>query len=202
MTEGRIGEWTTVPVQLPPAPSSSLSNEPTPAPASAPASPAAPEPVEDVDDLNGWRFKRRRVAVGLGEIYDPGIIEVKKKEEGIFPEHKAEEDPASSQATEMPKWTPRGWLRPGEAPPNADTLDGNITPDKSDTERPAKTEQESIDPPDESVQRPKAEPLSPAVKVEEPEVGKSDSAPEPSSAGLFRKRKASAPGAGKRGVRR
>jgi len=204
MTEGRIGEWTVVPVQLPPASSSTSSAEPTPDATSAYTTVHALHGGDD-GDIHGWKFKRRRVAVGLDDIYDPGIIEVRKKEEETTPppppEPKAEEDPAGSGATELPKWTPRGWLKPNEAPPRAIPPEGDTAPNEQDKEMPIKKEEESAPLPGEPSQKPNAEPLPPAMKVEEPQVPKVASAPEPSSTGLFRKRKVPASGAGTRGSR-
>lgn len=206
MTEGRIGEWTVVPTPLPPASSSTPSSETPPAPAtSASANSALP----DDDDIRGWRFdnsKRRRLAVGLGDIYDPGIIEVKKKEEETPPppppEPKAERDPAGSGATELPKWAPRRWLKPGEAPPRTTPPQDDSSFREENAKGIVKEEEESNVLPDEPLQGARAGPSPPAVKEEEPESPKPRSTPEPSSTGLFRKRKAPASGAGTRGSRR
>lgn len=197
LNEGRIGEWTTVAVQLPPASSSD--------PALVASASPPPPPVVDEDDVRGWKLegtKRRRIAVGLGDIYDPGEIKVKKKEGETPPplEIKAEEDPAGSGATAVPQWTPRGWLKPGEAPPKtAATAVVKMEELPSDTKPLPKPEDESppstvLEPP---VPVPNKEELAP-VKVEEPEVVQADV---PSTA-LFRKRKAPASGAGGRGSRR
>lgn len=194
LNEGRIGEWTTVQVQLPPASSSD--------PAITTSASPPPPPVVDEEDTRGWKLegtKRRRIAIGLGDLYDPGEIKVKKKEGETPPplEVKAEEDPAGSGATALPQWTPRGWFKPGEAPPKTTvTAVVNTEEPPSDTKPLSKLEDESPPP----ILAPPAsttEELA-SIKVEELEVVKADA---PSTA-LFRKRKAPASGAGARGSRR
>lgn len=44
----------------------------------------AEAPLEDEEDGRGWKLRKKAVALGLGEIYDPGVIPIKlkpKKEE-------------------------------------------------------------------------------------------------------------------------
>lgn len=200
LNEGRIGEWTTVSVPLPPASSSSDAATSTPA------------PTVDEEDTRGWKLdgsKRRRIAVGLGDIYDPGEIKVKKKEGETPPplhEVKAEEDPAGSGATSVPHWTPRGWLKPGEAPSKIATAKVDTSTNNPPKEiKPIVTSDDG--PPPASVAT-ISEPLEHAnetsllVKVEEPEAIKRDSPPAPPAGALFRKRKAPTSGAGTRGSRR
>lgn len=189
MNEGRAGDWTVVPI-LPPTETEQASRDIPP--------PAAPE---DEDDVRGWKFgsdnKRRRIAVGLGDIYDPGDIKVKKKEGETPPPSvpKAEEDPAGSGATSVPKWTPRGWLKPGEAPSKSETPPADPGPP---TTAESATKPEETDPLTISLS-------STAAKQEELPVKTEDSTetiePPPTS-GMFRKRKAPASGAGSRASRR
>lgn len=198
LNEGRIGEWTTVAVQLPPA-SASFDHNNESSPVETPA-------VEDQEDTRGWKLdgaKRRRIAVGLGDIYDPGVIKVKRKE-GDTPapdESKTEEDAAEAGAKLLPKWTPKVWQRPGEAPPSVSTDAASGEHAALPTEPAVKKEEEdsssipgaiaaSVEPP-------------PTVKAETPSLDDPLPAdPAPSSSGMFRKRKAPGTGAGSRGSRR
>lgn len=197
--EGRAGEWTTIPVHLPPAsasqPSSSLNS-------SSSASAALAEAPADPDDVRGWRLdgpdaKRRRIAIGMGDIYIPGPLNVirkegaKKKEEEDAQEaaRKAEEE---ERMAPLPKWTPKTWSKPGEvsaapasaseAPKSEDISDLAPSSDPGgevDTKIAPKTE----DPP---VPEPKT---NASVKAEDLPEAPAEVAPEVAGAGMFRKRK-------------
>ena len=95
--EGRMGEWTYVASTIPgvdePTPASSTDNQTT--------------------ETREWKLdkpKRRQVAIGLGDIFDPGVIKVKKRED------KPKEEPQPElPAPPPPTWTPREWKHAGEA---------------------------------------------------------------------------------------
>lgn len=200
LNEGRIGEWTTVAVPLPPASSSSDAATLTPA------------PTVDEEDTRGWKLdgsKRRRIAVSLGDIYDPGEIKVKKKEGETPPplsEVKAEEDPAGSGATSVPHWTPRGWLKPGEAPSKVATAKVDTDTNSPPKETKSIVTSDDGPPPASGTAIPEppehANETSSLVKAEESDGVKGENPPAPPAGALFRKRKAPASGAGTRGSRR
>jgi WW domain-binding protein 4 len=107
-TEGRAGNWVTVPVPV-------LHSTPSTA---EPSLLEQAAPLEDPDDVRTWKFdgtdtKRRRIAVGMGNIYNPGKLNVIRKEH-----QKKEEDSENSVKAEevlpLPKWTPKTWSRPGQ----------------------------------------------------------------------------------------
>ncbi|OJT06967.1 hypothetical protein TRAPUB_2168 [Trametes pubescens] len=86
----------------------------------------AEEPVDE-EDARGWKLRRKKINVGLGELYDPGALPIKLKAKKEEPE-----EGGLSQAggfstvvggslpplggTEMPSWSARGWNKPGAAP--------------------------------------------------------------------------------------
>lgn len=212
MNEGRIGQWTTVEVQLPPAGSSSLTAESEEV--------DLKPPTEDIEDTRGWKFdgaKRRRIAIGLDDIYDPGEIKVKRKEGESPPtpsEVKADEDPTKSGATSVPSWTPKTWAKPGEIPLSStkserpEQIDGiaSTSTIESGGLKKEAGETTSLDyaPSDSATNIGSA---STEVKKEESvpplsePIPTSNPTPE-SSSGLFRKRKAPGAGASSRGTRR
>jgi len=60
------------------------------------------------DDSRAFKLRKKTAAVGLGDIYDPGVIPIKlkKKEETIAAETPLLTTPIpSSSNTELPKWT-------------------------------------------------------------------------------------------------
>lgn len=205
MNEGRIGQWTTVAVQLPPSGSASLDHEST-------AANQEPEPVvEDTEDTRGWRLdgsKRRRIAIGLGDIYDPGEIKVKRKEgesPAPPPDVKADVDPAGSGATILPSWTPRTWAKPSESSskktePKIEGDDAIRSPGAEPIK--AKIEEDSIPNPLPSGSANNIG-SSPIVVKKEEEVPSPPTLPAPeTTTGLFRKRKAPSASASSRGSRR
>jgi len=75
-----------------------------------------------VDDEDGRQFKLRKktLNVGLGEIYDPGIIPVALKKKEITPPLEVTGMP--SVPTDTRKWTPVQWRRPGEVAKEEDVV--------------------------------------------------------------------------------
>ncbi|KAF9519246.1 hypothetical protein BS47DRAFT_1370837 [Hydnum rufescens UP504] len=177
--EGRMGEWTYV----------------------APPVPAAEDSVpgttvdEQATETKEWRLdgpKQRQIAIGLGDIYDPGIIKVKKRED----ETKDEGQP-EPPAPPPPTWTPRGWKRAGEEGPDPGSQPPQESPSLSGTEvgEDIPTQLKA-----EEASAVAIEEKPPVVKTEPLETASND-APV-SSSGLFRKRKAPTTSASTRGVRR
>jgi WW domain-binding protein 4 len=68
------------------------------------------------DDAGRWKLRKKMTTVGLGEIYDPGIITIKAKAKE---EETAGQDgtamPEDTKATTVPKWAPVKWKRAGES---------------------------------------------------------------------------------------
>lgn len=175
------------------------------------------EVVIDDDDGRIFKLRKKKLGVGLGEIYDPGLIPIKlkvKKEEqadtdgltSIGHQAASGEAKASSTSTAAPKWTARGWTKPSD-------VQSNQTPTSGDSSAPHDVSQ--VSPPtreDLPLHTPVAEalvdvkstissdsPPIPAVKVESDTVkGEEGETPAPAG-GMFRKRKI--PGGGNRGRR-
>ncbi|EKM54567.1 uncharacterized protein PHACADRAFT_210366 [Phanerochaete carnosa HHB-10118-sp] len=190
-----------------------------------PAQPSLKREAEappDDDDARQFKFRRKKLDTGFGEIYDPGLIPVKlkaKKEELAESTLKMEESLApvrlapsvsNPNATAMPKWSARGWSKPGEAkeakeakqyevllaaeppilPNAAESAAVNENTTASDAQE---TTQVTDDPP--------AENKEPEVKGEEAFEVKKESETITSMAppSLFKKRKAPLASAGSRG---
>ncbi|KAI0355705.1 hypothetical protein OH77DRAFT_1424649 [Trametes cingulata] len=145
--EGVAGEWEVVDVILPPSQADQTEEaadgaedvkpalgEGTSAGTRAGEKRPAEQPLDD-EDTRGWKLRRKKVNVGLGELYDPGAIPIKlktKKEEqedqGLAPSGGGSGSAISSSAnasagvsgalpplggTEKPRWSARGWNKPG-----------------------------------------------------------------------------------------
>ena len=78
-----------------------------------------PDPAEE--DEGRWKLRKKMTTVGIGEIYDPGIITIK-------PKVKVKETPGQeklpsditalsedTKATTVPKWAPVRWKKAGES---------------------------------------------------------------------------------------
>ncbi|KZT10720.1 uncharacterized protein LAESUDRAFT_711190 [Laetiporus sulphureus 93-53] len=177
------------------------------------------EQPPDNEDARHFKLRRRTVGVGLGEVYDPGLIptKVKKQEEpegslppAAFPDSSQGQSAVASgsSATPLPKWSAKGWTRPGEKKTRSESREASqgqqTSPEAKEESDGASVKQE--EPPAPEVVEPasvKQEPSaldeteSTSVKVEE-----SVAAPmAPSGGGMFRKRKLPAGGAGSRGRR-
>ena len=80
-------------------------------------------PIDD-DDIRPWKLRKKTVGTGLGEIYDPGaILPIKlkaKKEDNAASTTSVTLNTAASTTDggtndkALPKWTAKGWNRPGE----------------------------------------------------------------------------------------
>jgi WW domain-binding protein 4 len=167
---------------------------------------AVPDTAEE--DEGRWKLRKKTTTVGLGEIYDPGIIaiklrakaEIKEDETASTTTQPSDDAPAAgdAKATALPKWAPVKWKRAGEP---ADDTSGEGTPRLADGET-VSTEGTSRvvlpDPPD-AVEMPAPAPVADVLVKGEPSLVKLEettaSGEAPSGGSLFRKRKAPAGGA-------
>ena len=133
-SQGVAGEWEVVaPAPLANAAEPSEEEEVKPDVEGSSATPIGEKrPADDSESIHDFRFRKKRITTGLGEIYDPGVIKVKKREE---PKKEpspaaAAEDSSSVASQQPPKWTPVQLKRLG------DTADGVVKtePKGTDTE--------------------------------------------------------------------
>lgn len=216
-TEGVAGEWEVVAESEsePPLASAEQEQKPTIS-ASQDAGEGSvsrkreAQEIIDQEDGRQWKLRKKTLGVGLGEIYDPGVIQVKvkpKKEESseTVPQKQSAIQssivgPSGSAATTMPKWSSRGWNKPGAE--NMDTdhtkLPSEEGPSESSKDDSPYVKQETESSPPTAL-LPDTNKETAPVKLEE------DAPPQNSvsnaGSGLFRKRKVPAGGAGSRGTR-
>lgn len=136
-SQGIAGDWQVVSTsQAPVVPSSREASEPAegldsePDAAGSGVKREAEAPPDD-EDTRAFKLRKKTVAMGLGEIYDPGLIPIKvKKKEKDEPVLPVKPEPASTAASiqESLKWTPTHWKTPsgvkveGESPKGYSTL--------------------------------------------------------------------------------
>jgi len=124
-TEGRAGEWTAVAPPPPPLHQESTSLgflsdtelKVEPGENVGQIRKRDEEAPADDDDTRRFKIQKKTVAVGLGEIYDPGVIQIKPKivKQEISADGNSETTTNGiPSATEKPKWVSRGWRRAGE----------------------------------------------------------------------------------------
>ncbi|TBU39617.1 hypothetical protein BD309DRAFT_1003626 [Dichomitus squalens] len=166
--------------------------------------PAAEVPLDD-EDSRGWKLRRKTTHVGLGELYDPGAVPIKlkaKKEElaaAGTSTSSAGLTGAGSGGSEKPRWSARGWSKPGESASTADTQENADGETKTEEGEPLeKLEQEPLSHGEPAVEV-KAEVKTEDVKAESIDSAAPSSAPAGGS--LFKKRKVPV-GGGSRGGRR
>jgi len=71
------------------------------------------EALIDEDDTRAFKLRKRTIATGLGEIYDPGFIPIKIKKKPEPEESKAGPSAAvKPEPSDRLKWTPTQWKRP------------------------------------------------------------------------------------------
>ncbi|KAF8894115.1 hypothetical protein BD779DRAFT_1609689 [Infundibulicybe gibba] len=86
----------------------------------------------DEEDSRQFKLRKRTVATGLGEIYDPGIIPIKLKKKEVEPEPAPTEPKPEVDTSAGPlKWTKVQWSRPGEPQTDASRTE-LIPPEKQD----------------------------------------------------------------------
>lgn len=224
--EGAVGEWVSV---VPPPPPLPEKVDPAAATASSSAETETnvvgqirkrDEGSVDEEDTRQFKLRRKTVAVGLGEIYDPGVIKVKPRTENEETPSSANEPatssyPSLSAGTEKPVWVSRGWKKAGELTSTSSTSISYSSAEIS-LGNSIKKEEEKLNIEDSS------EPTTDLPKLPEPESLQKDadqavlkdseikkeeelnitlvkSEPDASKPGLFRKRKVPVnSGAGKR----
>ena len=76
------------------------------------------EAPPDDEDTRAFKLRKKTVATGLGEIYDPGVLPIKiKKREDIKPKTELEPVPTTSgiksESLEPLKWKPTQWKKTG-----------------------------------------------------------------------------------------
>ncbi|KIO18822.1 hypothetical protein M407DRAFT_246377 [Tulasnella calospora MUT 4182] len=106
--EGIAGEWSTVTI-VPSAPPQAESST-TAATSSTPAKRERSPTPEDPEDTRRFKVRQKMVSVGLGgDLYDPGEIRIKKREDGTKIIRPKVEEPTN--ATPVPQWKPTQWRR-------------------------------------------------------------------------------------------
>ena len=164
-------------------------------------------PLDD-EDSRGWKLRRKVAHVGLGDLYDPGALPIKLKAKKMEESAGGASEGTNGAAAglslggnEKPKWSARGWNKPGEAPSNI-TDQGN---GEAEVEDGVKAEDEPLgklvnEPIPQTSPAPevKAEVKTEEVKAEPVEPA---ALPAPTGNSLFKKRKAPV-GGGSRGGRR
>ena len=81
----------------------------------------------DEEDGRGWKLRRKVASVGLGELYDPGVLPIKlkvKKEEQMEAQTSPPSEAPSLGESEKPKWSARGWNKPVASSASVDQADG------------------------------------------------------------------------------
>ena len=231
-TQGVAGDWEVVSVVDPAAPAEEAGQAEPAAPEAGPSAGVKREAdaIPEHEDTRRFKLRKKTVGVGLGEIYDPGLIpiKVKKKEEAAsesLPTGAGQSAGSSSAvaavsngsaATEKPKWSARGWNRPGEGKTDEYSAMRSETPASTSPEPTIVQEavQQDLEPPldrastvtDDDHPTTEGTAVKVDVKAENLQVKaelEADNAvaAAPAGGGMFRKRKLPAGGAGSRGKR-
>lgn len=189
--EGRVGEWSTVPIAPPPLPVDPASEASSSS--HAPKREREPTPPGDEEDTRRFKVRQKTVAVGLGaDLYDPGEIKIKKRNGVDVEAVKKEEE--ITPASLVPEWRPLQLTRTGRQEKGPiTTAQANAKLEEADPT----TTNASVPPATDSVGQP-----SPDVKPEPIEEKPAVAAIEPSDntggGGLFKKRKMKSATAGGR----
>ena len=172
----------------------------------------AEEPLDEEDE-HRWKLRKKTMSVGLGEIYDPGIIAIKvkpKKEEpkgdaGVLRGKgtlggdaigiRAGTGETGPKASAMPRWTSVKWKKTGVAEADVARVpsasEENAVPDSDNN-----LDSETVDVNGETKEEPNEGALEPFVKEEESATAASTTL----GGNLFKKRRIPiAVGAGRRG---
>ncbi|KAI9067405.1 hypothetical protein FKP32DRAFT_1588776 [Trametes sanguinea] len=233
LQEGVAGDWEVVEVIQPPPNDEEGAEDVKPDVSAAGAAlsgragekrPADQPP--DEEDARGWKLRRKVVNVGLGQLYDPGAIPIKlktKKEEPEGDQGSALTGGSNGSTgsagalpsfggTEKPRWSARGWNKPGASSRSTATPEPATSPgqdgDTAETSTPQAPKSEENGLPESMFSEPvHSASEQPSAAEEGAPVGvKSESTeppapPAPSGGSLFKKRKVPAAG-GSRGGRR
>ena len=141
--------------------------------------------------------------VGLGEIYDPGIISIKPKakveiDEGVAgndkesPSTSIAPTPGDAGATTVPKWAPVKWNKAGEQV--HETIDAASTTPATDNSRTDEAPTVSLGPPGGEGDNTLASVTNVPVKEESVKLEEPPGETIPGGGSLFRKRKTPARG--------
>ncbi|CDO69222.1 hypothetical protein BN946_scf185042.g124 [Trametes cinnabarina] len=184
----------------------------------------------DEEDARGWKLRRKTASVGLGELYDPGAIPIKlktKKEEseGELGTASGGNPSTSTNATgalptlggtEKPRWSVRGWNKPGASSRSTATPEPTQSPDqdgsKVDPGTPQGVNSEEKGSPEsiynEPVKTSSEPPSTPELKTEDAPVAVKGELIDPQApslalpgGSLFKKRKVPTAGASRGGRR-
>jgi WW domain-binding protein 4 len=76
-----------------------------------------PDPADEEEGR--WKLRKKMATVGLGEIYDPGIISIKPKakveiDEGVGGNDRESPSTSTAPTPAVPKWAPVKWKKAGE----------------------------------------------------------------------------------------
>ncbi|KAJ8516076.1 hypothetical protein ONZ45_g6576 [Pleurotus djamor] len=170
-TQGVVGDWEYVAPQENAA--SSAEQE----------EPLKREAEHSIDDERHFKIRKKTLNVGLGEIYDPGLIPIKLKAKEPSPPPQTQQSASrpldNPEATNVPKWTKVQWKKAGEQVQDSNTQ----TSTEQKVQETAQIKKEDTPPPIVSSETPtKLEPNEPVVKAEDPP-------PPAPSTGLFKKRR-------------
>lgn len=200
-TQGVAGEWQVVSTDEPVPKLEPQEEGGQPVPGEGSRKREAEVTVDD-DDGRHYKLRKKKVGLGLGEIYDPGLsikLKIKKQDEAGTDLLVKESQSSTSTATDVPKWSTRGWSKPSGS---------SSLVDDSSTSLPQASVQSSQEAPTIIVQGETAlETKSLMVSTEPPAdvnpkiedlVKAEEGIPAPSSGGMFRKRKIPGGGRGRR----
>jgi len=210
-TQGIVGEWELLSVEQP-APPAVEGPGPIPAdPGAAAGIKREAEAPVDEEDSRQFKLRKKKVGVGLGEIYDPGLIPIKLKAKKEEPKDDklpvlggssvAFQGPISAgpAATTVPTWSAKAWSKPTEAKPSTDiTPDATESKPVSHSDLDVNQELQSETSKDTAIHDAASPPVKEEEMAQDPTTTKTE--PEASSGGsLFRKRKLPTGKAGGRG---
>lgn len=164
-------------------------------------------PAEDnQDDTRSFKLRKKTLATGLGEIYDPGVITLKPKKKELKEEEETKSSidvPDVSRAYEKPKWIPLQ-LKPPSQANNVHTVPSIATPPETpETPLSVKLEDggnESLPLEGNKAEVPSIDEVPIKLETEEAKPSLLVSAEAEPGPSLFRKRKVAA-GSGSRGKR-
>ncbi|KAJ8077169.1 hypothetical protein AAF712_004068 [Marasmius tenuissimus] len=218
-SQGVAGEWQVVTNEAESStstPSADVEGTDTAVPQKRPAE----EPVNP-EDTRHFKLQKRTLGIGLGQIYDPGVITLKPKKKETEADESGAEVPKDTsgesstagnlaptgepqKSSEKPKWTKIQWKRPEDKETQNDAPDPGQVPVRSEENLKAEASESETTLKKEEGQE-EVRPTSPVLKnaenvkkeEEQPVVGGGQTSS--GSSGLFRKRKA--PNTGNRGRR-
>jgi len=206
-SQGFAGEWQMVesaPAETPAGTSEETKTEPDTRQTEVSQEAATKRPLPDpADEEEGrWKLRKKTAAVGLGEIYDPGIISIKPKtkvevNEGAgndseAPSTSTAPTPSDTGATAKLKWAPVKWKKAGEQV--HETNDAAHPASATDNSRTKEAPAVSPEPPGGEEESTPASVANAPVKEEPVKLEEPPEETVPAGGSLFRKRKTPARG--------